>query len=30
MTASPTGSVTWAFVVGVGVTVLWNVVGDVH
>ena len=30
MTASPTESVTWAFVGGAGVTVLWNVVGDVH
>ncbi len=30
MTASPTESVTWAFVGGEGLTVLWDLVGDLH
>ena len=30
MTASPTESVTWAFVGGEGATVLWHALGDLH
>ncbi len=30
MTASPTESLTWVFVGGEGVTVLWVVIGDLH